>query len=162
MFKNFFKKYFILSSKSFVGHVSSFECFATKNISKIKRYLACTTPNMIYLAYCTKCGKQGVRSTENWKPRLSNYKLHLKKKVKSWPIVKHFYWHCQSVNTSLRFVLIDCVTNTENSSKEEIDGLLLEKENFWIGTLCTIHKGLNDYHNWRRVRRNQKFNISDW
>ena len=28
----------------------------------------------------------------------------------------------------LRFILIDCVTNTENSSKEEIDDLLLEKE----------------------------------
>ena len=79
------------SCKSFLDHVSSFECFATKTISKIKRYLTCTTPNMIYLAYCTKCGKQGVRLTENWKPRLSNYKSHVKKKVKSWPIVKHFY-----------------------------------------------------------------------
>ena len=32
---------------------------------------------------------------------------------------------------------MDCVT--ENSSKEETDDLLLEKENFWIETLCTIH-----------------------
>ena len=50
------------------------------------------------------------------------------------------------------------VTNTENNSKEEIDDLLLEKENFWIGTLYTIYKGLNDYHDWRQVRRNRKFN----
>ena len=103
---------------------------------------------MIYLAYCT-CGKQGVGSTENWKPRLSNYKSHIKKKVKSCSIVKHFIDSCTDiVNPSkyLRFILIDCVTNSENNSKEEIDDLLLEKENLWIGTLWTIHKGLNDYH----------------
>ena len=57
----------------------------------------------------TKCSKQGIRSTENWKPRLSNYKLHIKKKVKSCSIMKYFI---------------------------EIDDLLLEKENFWIGTSC--------------------------
>ena len=71
--------------------------------------------------------------------------------------MKHFIDSCtDTVNPSkyLRFILID--------SKEEIDDLLLEKENFWIGTLCTIHKGLNDYHDWRQVRRNQKFNINDW
>ena len=79
--------------------------------------------------------------------------------------MKHFIEPCtDTVNPSdyLRFILIDCVTNTENSSKEEIDDLLLGKENFWIGTLCTIHKGLNNYHDGRRVRRNQKFNINDW
>ena len=79
--------------------------------------------------------------------------------------MKHFIESCtDAVNPSkyLRFILIDCATNTENNSKEEIDDLLLEKENFWIGTLCTIHKGLNDYQDWRQVRRNQKFNINDW
>ena len=37
---------------------------------------------MIYLAYCTKCGKQSVGLTENWKPRLSNYRSHIKKESK--------------------------------------------------------------------------------
>ena len=132
---------------------------------KFRIHLTCTTPNMIYLAYWTKCGKQGVGSTENWKPRLSNYKSHIKKKVKSCSILKHFIDSCtDTVNPSkyLRFTLIDCVTYTENSKKEEIDDFLLEKENFWIGALCTIHKGLNDYNDWRHVRRNQKFNIDDW
>ena len=100
-------------------------------------------------------------STENWKPRLSNYKSHIKKTVKSCSIVKHFIDSCTDTK-HLKFILIDCVTNTENNGKEEIDDLLLEKENFWIETLCTIHKALNDYHGWRRVRRNQKFNINDW
>ena len=85
---------------------------------------------MIYLAYCTKYGKQGVGSSENWKPRLSNYKSHIKKKLKSCSIMKHFIDSCtDTINPSkfLRFILIDCVTNTENSSKEKIDDLLLEK-----------------------------------
>ena len=41
------------SCKNFVDHISSFECFATKKI-KIRKYLTCTSPNMIYLAYCTQ------------------------------------------------------------------------------------------------------------
>ena len=132
---------------------------------RITKYLTCTTPNIIYLAYCTKCGKQGVGSTKNWKPQLSNYKSYIKKKLKSCSIVRPFIDSCtDTVNPSkyLRFILIDCVTNTENSNKDEIDDLLLEKENFWIETLFTIHKGLNDYHDWRRVRSNQKFDINDW
>ena len=47
-----------------------------------------------------------------------------KKKVKSCSIVKHFIDSCaDTVNPSkyLRFILIDCVTNTEKNSKEEID-----------------------------------------
>ena len=56
------------SCKNFIVHVSSFEYFATKKSFKIRRHLTCTTPNMIYLAYFIKCGKQGVESTENWKP----------------------------------------------------------------------------------------------
>ena len=88
---------------------------------------------MIYLAYCTKCGKQGIGSTEKWKPRLSDCKSHIRKNVKSCSIIKHFIYSCtDTVNLSkyLRFIQIDCVTNTENSSIEEIDDLLLEKENF--------------------------------
>ena len=29
-----------------------------------------------------------------------------------------------------------------NKSKDQINDLLLEKENFWIGTLCTVHKAV--------------------
>ena len=67
---------------------------------------------MIYLAYCAKCGKRVVVSTKNWKPRLFNYKSHIKCKVKSCSIVKHF---TDAVNPCryLRFILMDCVTNTK-------------------------------------------------
>ena len=78
--------------------------------------------------------------------------------------MKNFIDSCtNTVNLSKysRFILIDCVTNTENSSKEEIDDLLLEEGNFWIEKLCTIRKGLNNYPDWGRVRRNQNFNVND-
>ena len=69
------------------------------------------------------------------------------------------YWH---IFQHLRFTLIDCVNNIEDINKERNDGLLLKKENLWIGTLCAIHKDVNDYHDWRRIRRNQKCNMNDW
>ena len=49
--------------------------------------------------------------------------------------------------------LIDCLDNIENLNKEEKDMLLLEKENFWIGTLVTMQKGLNSTHDWYRKNR---------
>ena len=96
---------------------------------------------MIYLVYCTKCGKQVVGSTKNLESWLSNQKSHIKKKEKSCSIVKHFIDSCTAtVNSSKHFRFI-------NSSKEKIEfDLLLEKDKFWIETLSTIHKGLNGYH----------------
>ena len=55
------------SCRNFGDHISSFEYFGTKKIFKSRRYLKCTTPNMMYIAYYRKCGKQGVGSTANWK-----------------------------------------------------------------------------------------------
>ena len=54
--------------------------------------------------------------------------------------MKHFIDSCTATfNPSKYFRFI-------NSSKEKIEfDLLLEKDKFWIETLCTIHKGLNDY-----------------
>ena len=52
-------------------------------------------------------------------------------------------------------MLVDNVNNTSNLS-QEIDSLLLEKEIFWIGTLISQHKGLNDSHDWSRNKRCEK------
>ena len=84
-----------------------------------------------------------------------------KKKVKSLSIVKYFTdSSTDTVNSSkyLRFMLIG-ISFCFNSSKEETDDLPLEKDNFWTGTLSTVHKVLNNYHDWRLVRRNQKLKI---
>ena len=46
----------------------------------------------------------------------------------------------------LRFIIIDSVNNTEDLEEEETDALLIEKEQFWIGTLHTYPFGLNSAH----------------
>ena len=50
--------------------------------------------------------------------------------------------------------MIDSVNNTEDLEEEETDALLLEKEQFWIGTLHTYPFGLNSAHDLHRKTRN--------
>ena len=135
--------------------------YIKSNWTKIlgRRDSTCTTKNVIYLAYCTKCGKQGTGSTVSWKPRLSNYKSHFKQSVHSCKIVKHFIEKCNDPIVPfkyLRFVILDLLTNTESLSKDDIEDILLKKETFWCGTLVTQHKGLNGRYDWNRVKRTEK------
>ena len=93
--------------------------------------------------------KQGVRSTVDWKPRLRNYKSHIKKKVRSCSIVNHFIDVCSDTDDpsrNIRFIIIDQLNNANSLFPDDIDDLLLQKERFWILTLVTIHKGLNSTH----------------
>ena len=116
---------------------------------------------MIYVAYCDTCGKQGVGSTVCWKPRLSNYKCHIKKAKPTCRIVQHFLDVCKDVTLSnLKFILVDCVNNADDISKNEIETLLLKKEQFWIGTLVTQHQGLNSSHDWYRKKRSDREMLS--
>ena len=68
------------SCTNFVVAKSSFECFATKRVYKVRRFTSYVSKNVIYIAFCLNCLKQVVRSTVDWKPRLRNYKSHIKKK----------------------------------------------------------------------------------
>ena len=111
------------------------------------------------MACCTKYGEQATGSTVSRKPRLSNYKSHIKQSVHSCKIVKHFIEKCNDPIVPfkyLRFVILDVLTNTESLSKDDIEDLLLKKEKFWCGTLVTRHKGLNGSHDWSRVKRTEK------
>ena len=56
------------SCANFVAAKSSFECFATKRIYKVRWSTSCISKNVIYIAFCLNCLKQGVRSTVDWKP----------------------------------------------------------------------------------------------
>ena len=47
--------------------------------------------NVVYLVECKKCGKQGVRSTEDFKSRISNYIAHVFEKRPTCKTVQHFY-----------------------------------------------------------------------
>ena len=62
---------------------------ATGRCFTIKGEFSCSSKCVVYCAFCMKCGQQGVGSTMNWKPRLANYKAHIKKKIPSctgWPL----------------------------------------------------------------------------
>ena len=147
------------SCDNFVSPTTKITCFATGRVWKIRRNSTCSSKNVVYLAVCKNCGKQGVGSTVSWKPRLSNYKSHIKKKVTSCQIVKHFLDECFDTAVPykyLSFVILDVVNNCDNLSLQEIDHILLEKEKFWIGTLVTQHKGLNASHDWSRNKRAEK------
>ena len=128
---------------------NGFECLATKRIYIFRRYTSCVSKNVIHIAFCLNCLKQGVGSTVYWKPRLRNYKSHIKKKVRSCSIVNHFICVCSDTDDAsrnIRFIIIDQLNNTNHLFGEDIDDLLLQKERFWNSTLVTIHKGLNSTH----------------
>ena len=142
---------------NFVDETSDIISNATGRKFKIHRNSTCSTENVIYVAYCVTCGKQGVGSTVAWKPRLANYKSHIKKNKPTCRIAKHFIDECKNESlTNLRFVIVDTVNNVENLSQAQIDHLLLEKEKFWIGTLITQHHGLNGTHDWNRNKRSDR------
>jgi len=145
------------SCEHFVDEPFFITSHATDRRFKIYRDSSCSSKNVIYVAYCTKCGKQGVGSTIRWKPRLANYKSYIKNCVPTCKIVKHFINDCKDDNlNNLRFIIVDVVNNVEGLSVSDIDSILLQKEKFWIGTLLTQHKGLNGTHDWNRTKRSDK------
>ena len=144
------------SCKNFVSGNSKIKTFATGRVYQVRRNLDCNTPNVVYVAECIKCSEQGVGSTVKWKPRLRNYKAHIKAKKKTCRIVKHFMEKCFETGSPfkfLRFHIIDCVDNVEGLPQERIDELLLEKEKMWIRNLVTAHKGMNSHHDLNRKKR---------
>ena len=109
------------------------------------------------MAYCKKCKKQGVGSTISWKPKLSNYKSHIKKNVRSCKIATQFIDESCDKEIPfkyLAFVIIDVIKNTSDLTRIQIDDLLLEKEKFWIGTVVRQHQGLT--HDWNRSKRKER------
>jgi hypothetical protein len=147
------------SCESFVIETNKIKCSATGKTFLIRRDLNCNSKNVIYCAICTKCTKQGVGSTTEWKPRLRNYKYHIRNCLRTCGIAKHFIDECPDNDDPcghLLFVIVDGLNNTDNLTTEQIDDLLLEKEKFWIGALVTQHSGMNCSHDWNRSRRSEK------
>ena len=147
------------SCDNFTIEADHIKCHATGKIYKIRKNINCNTPNIIYCAQCKKCMEQGVGSTINWKPRLRNYKSHMKYKIDYCSISQHFNHRCRdNLNPFkyLQFTLIDKLDNVDGLIKEEIEELLLKKEFFWIGSLLTQHHGMNSSHDWNRKHRCEK------
>ena len=144
------------SCKNYVIGIPNIKSFATGKTFRIRKNMDCDTPNVIYVAECIKCKKQGVGSTVKWKPRLSNYKGHIKAKKATCNIVKHFIENCHDNDNPVRYIrfhIIDCVDNVEGQNQEFIDNLLLQKEKMWIRNLVTFHKGMNSSHDLNRTKR---------
>lgn len=124
---------------NFLIEGSSFYSSATKRTFKIQKKLTCNSQNVIYLAECVSCNLQGVGSTLSFKPRLANYKSHIKYKRRTCGIVNHFLDFHNADHSSLKFRIID-----------QNDTELRTTENFWIGTLLTNFKGLNCSHDFNQ------------
>ena len=124
------------SCKNFAAKTSQIKSFQLGKSFSLEKNMNCNTPNVVYVAYCKRCLKQGVGSTQNWKPRLRNYKCHISKKIKTCRIVRHFIEECPGPESdlcaNLGFVIIDCVDNVKNFTCDQIDTLLLQKEKIWI------------------------------
>ena len=144
------------SCKNFVVGASQIKSFATGRVFHLRKNMNCNTPHVVYVAECIKCLIQGVGSTQYWKPRLSNYKCHITKGIKTCRIVRHFIEGCpgnENPCENLRFHIIDCVDNNNGYTSDQIDELLLEKEKMWIKNLVTAHKGMNSSHDLNRRNR---------
>ena len=102
---------------------------------------------------------QGVGFCIEWKPLLRNYKSHIKNKNPTCRIVKHFIDDCNDRYLrfkKLDFLIINVLNNVDDLSENDIESLLLQNKNFWIGTLATQHKGLNGSHDWSRHHRTHR------
>ena len=87
-----------------------------------------------------KCKKQGVGSTISWKPKLRNYKSHIKKNVRSSKIAAHFIDESCDEEIPFKylvFVIIDAVNNTSGLTRNHIEDILLRKEKLWTGIIVT-------------------------
>ena len=140
------------SYNNFVDESPAIKSFTTGRIFKIRRESSFQTENVIYIGYCLNRQKQSVGSAASWKPCLRNYNSHIKNNVKSWKIVRHFIQEREGVS-NLCFIIIYELNNVGHFSLDEIYDLLLQKEQFWIGTLFTQHKRLNGTHDWRKTMR---------
>ena len=92
------------SCNNFVLEETSFICFTIGTKFRIRRDSTCNTKNIIYLAYCKKYHKQSIRSCIEWKPRLKNYKSHIKNKNPTCRIAKHFIDECYDSNDPFKYL----------------------------------------------------------
>ena len=60
------------------------------------------------------------------KPRLRNYKSHMRNNEESCKIVRHFIEEWKGVS-NLRFIIVDVLSNVDHFSSDEIDDLLFQK-----------------------------------
>ena len=119
----------------------------------------------IYMVFCRKCKKQSVGFKILWKPRLCNYKSHIKKHVCSCQITAHFIDKCCDEEIPfkyLAFFIIDVVNKTPSLACNQVGDLLLGKKFFfWTGTLETQHHRLNIGHDWNHSKGTEREKLNN-
>ena len=120
-----------------------FKSLQTNRSFKIHHTVNCTSEYVIYLMECILCSKQYVGKAETaFNIRLNNHRKDVKK-ANAILACKHFQSPNHNFNQHAKFTIIDKLTNT-NKPKEILRQRLIERENFWIEKLDTLHpKGFN-------------------
>ena len=80
---------------------------------------------------------------------IKNYESHIKNKNPTCRIVKHFKHAFNDPHIPfklLAYLIIDVFNSVERLSENDIESLLLQKENFWNANLVIQHKGLGSIH----------------
>ena len=101
--------------KHFLVPGGSFSSAVTGRLFSTRKTLTCTSVDVVYLALCVACGLQGVGSTHNFKPRLANYKSHMKHRRRTCGVVDHFIDKHDGEHSNLKFILFD--SNNEDLRK---------------------------------------------
>ena len=126
---------------NFTSKCHTFSHPTTGKSFKIKGIISCTTNNVVYMIKCV-CGLAYVGKTlRPLKTRISEHRSDIRNKNFKNPVALHFHQaqHCIS---SLRYLGIERVKLPPRGG--DIDTLLLQREAFWISTLNTVAKGLNE------------------
>ena len=126
---------------SFTYKCHTFDHPVTGKRFKIKGVISCTSTNIIYLIKCV-CGLAYVGKTlRALKTRMSEHRSDIRTKDFRNPVSLHFAEakHCIS---SLKYIGIEQVKLPPRGG--DINKLLLMREAFWISTLDTVNKGLNE------------------
>ena len=94
-------------------------------------YVGIALAILLYIAYFKKCNEEGVASTTSWKPRLCNFKSHIKKNIRSYRSIADFINECYDEQIPFKylvFVILDEVNNASDLTRNQIEYLLLEKK----------------------------------
>ena len=126
---------------SFTYKCHTFDHPVTGKRFKIRGVISCTSTNIIYLIKCV-CGLAYVGKTfRALKTRISEHRSDIRTSDFRNPVSLHFAEakHCIS---SLKYIGIEQVKLPPRGG--DINTLLLRREAFWISTLDTVNKGLNE------------------
>ena len=124
-------------------YATSLKSKATKEKYKIRQNINCRSKNIIYLVECMKCGKQGVGSTGEIAPRISNYITHIESKHEMTCVAQHVWEQGHSIEDfSIKGIVKQM---NPRQTKKAKTNMLEDFEYYWQARLNTFKPfGLND------------------